>query len=245
MRSLLPLSWSEFKLFWRDAQMVFWTLAFPMALVVVFAEIYRAAAGAPGAVQYLTHFMPGLLALSAACVPFFSIGVTVAQYRDLSIYRRLRTCPVSPLHLAASHIFPALVLTVLAGVLVTAIAGLVYECLPEGPLPGLLLAVVISYLAFSSLAFALASIMRTGGAANSAAVALLMPMMLLSGVLFPHSALSEGLRSVSGVLPLTHAVNIVRIAWHGSGSLADANLLWLGGWMTLGLVVSRLWFRWE
>ncbi|MCL6581035.1 MAG: ABC transporter permease [Firmicutes bacterium] len=246
-KRLLTMAWTEFKVYLRDSQTVLWTLAFPVVMILLFGELFggRAAGGSSHPHPYLTHFLPGLLALSGASVGLFSVGVQVAQYRDHGVYRRLRVTPVTTLELVLSHVLPALGLVLVNLVIVLTMGRVVYGCSPKTSFLALALASSLTYLAFACLGFALASVTRTGRAANSAVVALLMPMMLLSGVLFPPDLLSEGLRTLSACLPLTPAVDLMRGLWLGTTSLLAPETAMVAGWLALGLAVTGRLFTWD
>jgi len=246
MKTLIQLVITEFRLHLRDFQTIFWSLVFPAVMILLFGQVFGSSRTVtPGQTGYLEFFIPGLLALSAASVAFFSIAVQVAQYRDQGIYRRFRVTPVKTIHLILGHILPALVLVLLNIVIVLALTGFVYDRQPTGSWLAVVAATALSYLAFAALAFALAALVRSGRAASSASVALLMPMMLLSGVLFPLEVLGDGLRVAAKFLPLTPSAELLRGVWLGtSGDLATNSLI-LGAWTAAGLLVSYRYFRWE
>ncbi len=246
MKALSRLIITELRLYLRDFQTIFWSLLFPAVMIILFGQVFRSPASAVGGQpSYLSFFIPGLLALSAASVAFFSIAVEVAGYRDQGIYRRLRVTPVRTIHLVLGHILPALVLVLASIAIVLVLAGLLYDYQAAGSWLEVVGAAGLSYLAFAALAFALAAVVRSGRAANSAAVALLMPMMLLSGVLFPLEVLGSGFRVLARFLPLTPSVELLRGIWLGTPGNAVANILTLAAWLAAGLLISYRYFRWE
>jgi hypothetical protein len=113
--------------------------------------------------------------------------------------------------------------------------GVVYgAALPVSPAAaagGFLLGTV----AFLSIGFLLAGIARRARAAQAIGMILFFPMWLLSGAGPPPGVMSEGMRSVSDVLPLTHVVGALQGPWLGWGT--DA-----GSLLVLGAVV--VWPRW-
>ena len=74
----------------------------------------------------------------------------------------------------------------------------------------------------------------------------LYPMVGLSGLFFPVSALPPALKAVSRVLPLTYAVSLLRGIWHGEGWLSHAGeVAVLTGMFGVCMAVSSRVFRWE
>lgn len=244
-KRLLILSFTEFKVYLRDTQTVLWSLAFPVIMILLFGEVFSGSSTGVGGIGYLSYFIPGLVALSGATVALFSVGVQVAQYRDYGVYRRLRVTPVTTFDLVLSHVLPGLLLVMVNLVIILVMGRLVYGCIPQvGAFP-LALASALVYVTFACLGFALASVTRTGRAANSAVIALLMPMMLISGVLFPSELLSEGVRVLARFLPLTPAVDLIRGLWTGSLTLVAGETVMLAGWLGLGLVITQRLFAWD
>ena len=71
-----------------------------------------------------------------------------------------------------------------------------------------------------------------------------LPMTLFAGVFYPISRLPEWLRVVAQVIPLTHAVAILRALSLGTGLgwglLLDA--VYLAAWATVGILLCLLTF---
>ena len=70
------------------------------------------------------------------------------------------------------------------------------------------------------------------------------PMIFLSGAAVPQEVLSDGMRRIADVLPLTYAVDALRGAWTGTGAPALAFAV-LGGIIVGAGVLSARIFRWE
>jgi ABC-2 type transport system permease protein len=86
--------------------------------------------------------------------------------------------------------------------------------MPESPVTAL----GVFALASSSLlalGFLIASVTRSSRAAQGLGMILFFPMWLLSGAGPPPAVLTEGMRTISKVLPLTYAVSALQDAWLG------------------------------
>ena len=80
--------------------------------------------------------------------------------------------------------------------------------------------------------------------AEAAGLVVFFPMIFLSGAVVPRESLSEGMRRIGEVLPLTPVVDGLRAAWDGSGP----GLLTLAGLAAILMVataVAARTFRWE
>ncbi len=74
-----------------------------------------------------------------------------------------------------------------------------------------------------------------------------LPMMFLSGVFFPRSAMPEALESVTDFLPLTFLAEALRnIAIDGEAIWSQwGNILGLAAWLGISFLVAVRLFKWE
>ena len=103
---------------------------------------------------------------------------------------------------------------VLSGAAIMLVAGL----LGYAHFPSMLLAlpvVALAGLAFASLAMIVTALAPSYDFFMFYQTLVLTPMLLLSGVFFPLSQLPEGIRRAAMVLPLAHAVELIRAAMLG------------------------------
>ena len=246
MSACVNLAVIEFKLFFREWQTMFWTFLFPPLMLLLFGEIYgnepRQMLGGHG---FVDQYVPGLLAIGIAGISLFTIGVTLATYRERQILRRLRVTPLRPSMIIGAHLVSGLTIVALNAILLGVIARLVYQIRIEGAFLTILGALGLSTLSFFALGFLLASLMPNARAANAAAMVLFMPMISLSGAIFPTQFLPGTFQKVAQAVPLTYVVNMLRSAWlgQGLGQILDMVVLVVLG--LIGGTMSALFFRWE
>ena len=107
-------------------------------------------------------------------------------------------------------------------------------------------ALVFSTAAILSLGFVMASLVPTARFAQPVGAALLYPMVALSGLFWPVSALPPALGALARVLPLTYVVSLLRGIWVGepwSAHLGDVAALVIVA--VIGVLLSAKFFRWE
>jgi ABC-2 type transport system permease protein len=110
---------------------------------------------------------------------------------------------------------------------------------------------------FVLLAAASAAFTRTTELAQVTTLPVLMACMVGSGLVVPLDELPARVADILRALPLTPVVDLLRLGWAGTtgeaaptgfaGSLelAARPLFLLIGWLVLGTVAVRRWFRWE
>lgn len=127
------------------------------------------------------------------------------------------------------------------------IAGkLVYHLRFEGNAINLLVAFTLSSLSFFAIGFVLAGLMPTARTAQIVGLAILYPMLFLSGAGFPRELLPETIIKVSRFLPLTYVVTLLRGLWVGDPwSQHTTEVIVLAAILVVGVVVSLKTFHWE
>ncbi|HEX2907201.1 MAG TPA: ABC transporter permease [Phototrophicaceae bacterium] len=247
MKSLLKMTWMEAKLFLREPVGAFFTLVFPLLMLLIFGTIYASqpatASGEPGSISSL---IPAFTAMIIGQTGLMSVTITMATYRENGILRRLRTTPVSPLVVMVAQVIVVFTMTSL-GMLLLLIAGkLLYNVSFAGNLFNILGGFILGSLSFFGLGFILAGIMPTARTAQVVALVLLYPMLILSGAAWPRELMPDTIQSLSACLPLTYVVNLLHGLWLGepwSNHLLDVAVL--VGMLLLGVIVSAKTFRWE
>src|SRR5665648_173585 len=126
MNSFLKMSWMEAKLFLREPVGAFFTLVFPLMMLLLFGIIYGnnppPGSSTQGAIDAL---IPAFTAMVIGMAGLMPVTITMATYRENGILRRLRTTPVSPLVVMAAQVvvifsmtFLGMLLLIAAGILI-------------------------------------------------------------------------------------------------------------------------------
>lgn len=247
MKSLLKMTWMEAKLFLREPVGAFFTLVFPLLMLFIFGSIYGnvppPGTDRQGAIDSL---IPALCAMIIGITGLMSITITMATYRENGILRRLGTTPVSPLVVMAAQVGVVFLMTGLGMLLLVAAGRLVYHVHYTGNALSLLGGFILGSLSFFGIGFVLAGTLPNARTAQIVALALLYPMLILSGAAWPRELMPGAVQKISNFLPLTYVVNLLRGLWSGDawGShLLD--IVVLAGLLALGVIVSARTFRWE
>ena len=247
MKAFWKYTWTEIKLFLREPIGAFFTLAFPLMMLFLFGSIYgnepQAMFNGYGSVDVS---VPAYTAMIIGTTGIMGINITMASYREQGILRRLRVSPLRPGMILAGQLVVIFLMTVMGMALLVLAGQLVYDMRFEGNLLTVIPAFILGSLSFFSLGFVLASLMPNARTAQVVGMAVLYPMLFLSGAGLPLEILPEGLRDFSKFLPLTHVVTLLRGLWIGGSWSQHTTELWvLLGVMVVGIVVSSLTFRWE
>ena len=230
------------KLTFRDRQAIFWTYAFPLFFLFLFAGIF-----ARGRADMVLTMLPGLLCISAMSAGLWGIGVTLPAMRERGVLRRYRLAPIGPGMIITSVIASNLPVSLSTLLMQIALAKIVYGIEIAGGVFATLITLVVGALAFFSLGFVVASLADNVKSATILCNLLFFPLMFLGGAAFPMQFLPPKLQDLARVLPSNYMVDgLYRVMKEGAG--LAANLKNLGVLLLsclVSLVIAAKLFRWE
>lgn len=245
MHALTRMTFVEVKLFLREPAAVFFTLAFPVMILVLFTTIFgnEEMPGSGGA-STVDVMAPAYTALVVGSISLIGLPTNLATYRERGILRRLRATPVHPSVVLVAQVLTQLLMTALGVALLLTVARLAYGLqVPAAPL-SVVPAFVLASLSFFTVGFVVAGLTPTVRVAEVAGQSIFFPMLFLSGAVVPRAQFPETVELISEFLPLTHFVTLVQDLWLGEGWNATAVLV-LAGVLVAGVIVSARTFRWE
>src|SRR5215831_9570016 len=246
MRGLLRLTWLEIKIFVREPLGAIGTLLIPVLLYLFMGRLFSHGRPVPTSMPLLGTLIPAFAAVMIMINAVLSLVTIIAVYREGGILKRLRATPLRPWTILTAHVLAKLVFTA-ATLALMILAGKRYYP-ADAHIPFVSFSVALVFATWSTLAigFVLASVIKTARFAQPVAGAVLYPMLGLSGLFYPLSGFSPGLRAVARLLPLTYVVSLLTGILQGdpwSAHLLD--VLALVVVFVVGMAISARVFRWE
>jgi len=244
MRALWTMTWTEAKLFMREPAAVFFTLAFPLLLLLVFGAIFGNAPIDDSAFGPVDRSVPGYIAIMIGALSLIGVPITLATYREKGVLRRFRVTPMPTWLVLAAHGLVALVMVLIGTGLVVGAGYALFDLrLPAAPV-GVLAATILGSLSFLAVGFLLGGTLPTARTAQAVGMALFFPMLFLSGAALPRLLFPDLLRQISLFFPLTHVVTLIQNVWMGTGWNTSA-LLVLTGLLVTSAGSAIALFRWN
>lgn len=247
MKSFLKMAWVEIKLFLREPMGAFFTLVFPLMLLILFGAIYgNEPSEYFGGLGTIDVSIPAYTAMIIGTGGLMSINITMASYREYGILRRLQTTPIKPFVILAAQVIVVFLMTSLGMLLLVLVGKIVYQVRFMGDFWSFLVGYVLSCLSFYSLGFILAGVMPNARTAQVVGLVVFYPMLFLSGAGLPRELLPSSIQNIAKLLPLTYVVNFLRGLWVGEPWRNHyTNVSVLLGILIIGVIVSTLTFKWE
>jgi ABC-2 type transport system permease protein len=234
---------------WRNPRARFFTVIFPVVLMVIFGSAFHGTTTVDGVTISLTRFfVPSVLTLSLVTASYASLVVSMANARETGILKRRRATPVPPSVLvggkAAATLVTAVGMTALLLVIAQAGYGVGFSA---GALVAIAAAVLVGTLALSCVGYAVSGMIGNADAAQPIVQATLLPLYFISGVWIPTDELPSGLQHIAALFPIEHLANSLHLASvHGSlsGAFAVKDLLVLAAWAVGAAIFAARRFSW-
>lgn len=226
--------WSRNFLYFKKTWLVslFWIVLEPVFYLGSIGFGLGAFVNNMGGMSYIEFFFPALLSTTAMMIAFFE--ATYGNYTKLThqkTYATIMLTRIGPEEIVAGELLWAAskgFFGVLGVIIVSFFFGLIdsYRILLALPILFLLSAL------FSCIGMIFTSFAKNYDSFIYSTSGLIVPMSLLSGTYFPLEQLPSGLRYVSYLFPLTHAVAAVREVLH------QGPTIWVGLHVLLLLAVT-------
>lgn len=247
MKRFMKVVTMETQLASRDFMTLFFALAFPVMMLLMFGTMYgnepTEFMGGYGSVDVS---IPGYICMIIAVTGLMSLPLTLAQYRERKILKRFMVTPVKPLEILLSQLLVNTFTTLAGMALLLVVAKLVFDVQFFGSWLQAVVAFLLILLSVFSIGLFIAGISKNAKTATAIAYIVYFPMLFLSGATLPLQMMPASLQNVAKALPLTYAVELMRGVWLG-GSLGDylPQIAILGGILVVMLAVTVKVFRWE
>jgi ABC-2 type transport system permease protein len=252
--SLGRLVWIQFryqnKIFWRTPISAFFTLVFPLMLLVLFAAIFGNEPIPDRGVTPAQYFAPGLAVFAAVSATYTNLGIGTAIARDNGILKRIKGTPVPPSVYIAGRVLSAVFMAFIAVVVMMGVGITVYGVqLFARTLPSALLTFLVGTACFAALGMLVAAVAPNGDSTPAITNATLLPIAFISDIFFPLGDTTPTWMVAAGnIFPLKPFAVAFREAF--DPSLTGSQFHWaelgvLVAWGVVAGVLAVRFFKWE
>ncbi|MBI3819711.1 MAG: ABC transporter permease [Planctomycetes bacterium] len=248
MRGLTKLIQVQFKVFLREPAACFFTIVFPILLLLVFGSIFGSQRDPRGGTifGFVDVYIPALAGIIIGSLGLIGIPITNATRRENGTLRRFRATPMRPITYITADVAVNYAMCLSSCILLVVLGKLIYHIQFGGSIIYLFLGFTLGALAFFSIGYIIASVAPTARSAQVIGQFIYFPMMFLSGAAIPREFMPPTVRSVGNALPLTHCVTLLQNLWRGDPierQLVPAAVL--AAVLIVGVFAATRAFRWE
>jgi ABC-2 type transport system permease protein len=238
------------KAFWRNPASVFFTVMFPVVLLLIFGAVFGGkTVNVDGVgIKTTTYYVPAIITLSVISAPMQSLAMSLVIAREDGRLKRTRGTPLPPWVFIAGRIGNSIVVALMMMILIAVIGRILFSVpIPWSHLPEILVVLVIGAACFCCLGIALTAAIPSQDAAAPIVNALLLPLYFLSGIFIPDDELSSGVISFANHFPVRDFFEAFFKAYvpgaHGP-AIDWGNLAVVAIWGVVGLALAIRYFRW-
>ena len=236
------------KIFWRNPAAVFFTVLFPIVLLLIFATVFGdQTIDVAGGIEITTYYVPAIITLAVVSATMQTLAMSLVIAREEGRLKRARGTPMPAWVFIAGRVGNSIVVAALMLALVALLGKLLYGVpIPWGRAPELFVVLVVGAASFCCLGIALTAAIPTQDAAAPIANVILLPLYFLSGVFIPDDELPSGVIEFADHFPIRPFFQSFFDAYvPGSAqSLAWDHLAVVAIWGVGGLLLAVRFFRW-
>jgi ABC-2 type transport system permease protein len=173
------------------------------------------------------NIVPGLICMVLIMSTLLVTTLAVTRERERGTLENLMAMPVRPIEIMLAKIAPYILIGYIQVLLILGISALVFQLPVRGSLPLLLVALGLFIASNLALGLTFSTIATNQMQAIQMAQFTLLPSFLLSGFFFPFSGMPVWAQWLGELLPMTHAIRIIRgILLKGIGVAEIVPELW-------------------
>lgn len=245
MKRFAVICKTELLLFTRDFFGFFFTLVFPVMMLLLFGGIYGNEPVYDGAdIKMMDVSVPAYAVMVTGVTGLMSLPLTLSGYKEKKIYKRFDASPAGKKSIIAAQIFANIIMT-LIGISILLIVGmLVYHIQIKGDFLSICAGILFSIAAMFSMGFLFTAIGRDLKSTSLLCYIFYFVMLFLSGATMPDMLFSDTIKRISSLLPMTYAVDLMQGVFAGESlSLHGTELLILGLLTVVFTVIGALLYK--
>lgn len=180
-------------------------------------------------------FVPGVMTIILMLVSAMMTSISITREKELGTMEILLVSPLKPIQVIIGKVFPYIFLSIINAVVIVMLSIFIFKM----PVQGSLLLLGLESILFIISALALGILISTISATQQTAMmislmGLMLPVILLSGFIFPISSMPVPLQVISNIIPAKWFIIIIKgIMLKGVG----LQFIWKETLILLGMTV--------
>ncbi len=242
MKGCLAYSFIMLLLTLRDRAVLFFNYVFPFLFFFIFAKSSRAEQGG-----VITQVVTLVLILAVLGNGLYGAGVRAVQERELNILRRFKVTPISPAPILMASMITGWIVFLPTALFTLVLANLLYGMpAPAHPF-SLSVLITLGVVAFRAIGLIVAAVVNSAQESAILTQLLYLPMLFLSGAVFPITMLPDWAQVLVQLLPASYLSTAFQgILMRGESLAANwSAVIALAVTTVLATFLSMKLFRWE
>ncbi|MCI8770493.1 MAG: ABC transporter permease [Lachnospiraceae bacterium] len=234
MKQFMVICNIEFRLFTREFFGFFFTLVFPILMLLLFGGIYGDEPIYHGAdAKIMDISVPAYSVMIIGVTGLMSLPLTLSNCIEKKIYKRFDATPAGKKSIICAQVFVNLIMTFI-GISILIITGkILYHIQIKGTFLFISIGLLFSTAAMFSIGFLFTAVGRDLKSTNLLCYLCYFIMLFLSGATIPDMLFTNTIKKISNLLPMTHAVDLMQGVFAGENLLQHGTELFILGASTI------------
>lgn len=238
-------------MFWRIPIALFFTILFPLVMLVLFNAIFGDTnVETPSGLWKTSQFYTGgLAAFTAVSATYTNLANMVPIRREEGVMKRWRGTPLQTGTYIAGFIGSALILAAIGAAIMLGVGVLAYDLqIDAAKLPAMVVTFLVGAGSFAALGMAVAALVPNASSAAAVANATVLPLGFVSNIFIPLEQPPGWLQTVGDVFPLKHfavAFQNTLNPFVEAPGFEWGRLGFIAAWGVAGAFVAAKKFTWE
>jgi ABC-2 type transport system permease protein len=236
--------------FLRSPIAVFFTLALPLFMLVLFNALFGdALVGPPPGWPMSQSYTASLAVFSAVSATFTHLANVVPIRREEGVLKRWRGTPLRPWLYIGGSIGSSVIVAAVAVVIMIALGVVAYDLeLDTAKMPAAVVTFFVGVGTFAALGLAVAALISNPEAAPAVANGIILPLAFVSDVFIQLDEPPRWVEVVGDIFPLKPFVQSFQATFNPAvepPAFEWGKLAFIALWGLAGLVAALRWFKWE
>jgi ABC-2 type transport system permease protein len=201
MKAFMKMLRIEFKLSFRDMNMLIFAVGMPLVIIVVLGLVYGNSA--KFALSFSAIASVGILASGVMGLP-----LAISEYRDKKILKRFHCTPISSGFLFGVQCAKYAIYSIISLILVWIVSA-IFGYRMEGNAFVFVGGYMLVMFSIYSIGMLIAAVSPNSQKAGIICTLLYFPMLILSGTTIPYAIMPKWVQIIANVLPMTQGINFL------------------------------------
>ncbi|MCX6301175.1 MAG: ABC transporter permease [Bacteroidia bacterium] len=171
--------------------------------------------------RYIDFLVPGLITMGVMMSTMWGISYGIIEKRSKKLLRRLVATPMKKSHYLIAQITVRFTMNFIEALAIVIFALLAFNMTIQGSIPAMIILFLAGNIAFAGIAVFVSSHTSNTEVGNGLINAIVMPMMVLSGIFFSYSNFPEWSIPVIQKFPLTMLTDGIRSIFNEGAGFAE------------------------
>lgn len=196
---------------------------------------------------YLDWVFPGIVNLNVMFMGLWGVGWVIVRQRKLGVLKRFKASPLTAFEYLLAQLLSRLIVMSFSGVLVYALAHLIYPFQVEGSYLDLFIFFVAGGMALSSIGFVFASRLTSEELCNGLLNFITYPLMFVSEIWFSLEGSPDWVKNIASFSPLWQMTDCMRKIMYEDAQLSGLlpSLLYLICFGLFFTFLGSILFKWN